>query len=101
MNLLKPAISTVTEYVPGSTLSKRYKPAELVWRVTLIPVFTLSAVTLAPTTTALLSSVTMPSTRARNVCAQPETANRMNSEMVILDQKLRLMLMTTPLLDPR
>ena len=52
----------------------------LVWRTTFTPVFTFASVTLAPATTALLSSVTMPSTRARLVCAQPDTTNSKNIE---------------------
>ncbi len=61
----KPLNSADTVYVPGSTLSNRNAPVSPEVRVVVMPVPLLRNVIVAPTTEALLASVTMPWTRAR------------------------------------
>jgi hypothetical protein len=81
---LKPDAFILTEYVPESTASKRYKPSEfvVVERVTFVSKFV--SVTAAPETTAPFGSVTVPLTVPRLVCAgAADAASKIESKSVV------------------
>src|SRR5438874_1601400 len=71
----KPSISTLTLYTPGRRLGNTYRPALLACWAAVAPVCVLVTVTVAPTRTPPVVSVTMP-VICPNVCAKDGNAGR-------------------------
>src|SRR5437763_2631472 len=67
--LLKPVYSAVNVYWPGASCGIEYSPLSLTTALRLSFVPVLVTVIVAPGTTAPVSSVTRPTTVARNPCA--------------------------------
>src|SRR5436309_668961 len=74
--LLKPVYSAVNVYWPGASCGIEYSPLSLTTALRLSFVPTLAIVIVAPGTTAPVSSVTRPTTVARNPCAARTEANK-------------------------
>ena len=90
VNVLKPVSWTVTEYVPGCTVSKRYAPVASVVVSRDVPVPLLWMVTVAPGTAAPVSSLTLPTSDPYNTCAPAAAGSvRSNSNAIWMSTRAR------------